>query len=417
MMVEATQRKYPDWISLVYSGDRDVSPQQILQKVRDRFGINLDDSKVEFCFLYTRGMLEAKRYPCFTMLGQSLGSIIVALEALSIRTPHVFIDSMGYSFTLWVARILGSCQVAAYVHYPTISSDMLSRVSEGTSAHNNRTGVARSPILRSAKLLYYHAFAWMYGLAGRAASLVFVNSSWTREHVTHLWGCPQRTRTLYPPCNTSHLSSVPFSDLRVPGTFISIAQFRPEKDHALQIRALAKLKQDDKKGLLPPSRLVLIGSCRHEEDRQLVAGLRSLAEELAVDDSVEFQVNVTFEELRSWYSKGQFGMHTMWCEHFGIGIVELMASGVIVVAHNSGGPRMDIVCPQDGQPTGFLASSVEEYAQEMTKMLRLSPQEILQIQTAARERSQMFSDEHFQQGYLEGVADLFSSVKSHFKVE
>ena len=33
----------------------------------------------------------------------------------------------------------------------------------------------------------------------------------------------------------------------------------------------------------------------------------------------------------------------MWNEHFGISIVEMMAAGLVVVAHNSGGPRMDIV--------------------------------------------------------------------------
>lgn len=69
----------------------------------------------------------------------------------------------------------------------------------------------------------------------------------------------------------------------------------------------------------------------------------------------------------------------MWCEHFGIGVVELMASGVIVVAHNTGGPRMDIVRPIDDQETGFLASSEEEYAEKMLQMLSLSSKELLKV--------------------------------------
>ena len=40
----------------------------------------------------------------------------------------------------------------------------------------------------------------------------------------------------------------------------------------------------------------------------------------------------------------------MWCEHFGIGIVEFMAAGVVPVAHDSGGPKFDIVTPDE---TGF----------------------------------------------------------------
>lgn len=43
--------------------------------------------------------------------------------------------------------------------------------------------------------------------------------------------------------------------------------------------------------------------------------------------------------------KSLVGLHTMWNEHFGISIVELMAAGLIAVAHDSGGPSMDIVSP------------------------------------------------------------------------
>jgi alpha-1,2-mannosyltransferase len=42
----------------------------------------------------------------------------------------------------------------------------------------------------------------------------------------------------------------------------------------------------------------------------------------------------------------------MWNEHFGIGVVEYQAAGLISVVHNSGGPKGDIVIPINGQPTG-----------------------------------------------------------------
>ena len=48
------------------------------------------------------------------------------------------------------------------------------------------------------------------------------------------------------------------------------------------------------------------------------------------------------------------GVHTMWNEHFGIGVVEYMAAGLIPIAHNSGGPQMDIVTAFKNQPTGNL---------------------------------------------------------------
>lgn len=51
-------------------------------------------------------------------------------EALSAFVPDLYVDSMGYAFTLPIFRYLGGCKVASYVHYPTVSTDMLSVVRE-----------------------------------------------------------------------------------------------------------------------------------------------------------------------------------------------------------------------------------------------------------------------------------------------
>lgn len=54
------------------------------------------------------------------------------------------------------------------------------------------------------------------------------------------------------------------------------------------------------------------------------------------------------------FSVYQVGLHTMVDEHFGISVVELLAAGLYVVAHNSGGPRTDILnlSPLLVQPRG-----------------------------------------------------------------
>jgi hypothetical protein len=43
-------------------------------------------------------------------------------------------------------------------------------------------------------------------------------------------------------------------------------------------------------------------------------------------------------------------------EHFGIGVVEFMASGLIPLVHQSAGPWLDIVVPLKGQVTGESSS-------------------------------------------------------------
>lgn len=53
-------------------------------------------------------------------------------------------------------------------------------------------------------------------------------------------------------------------------------------------------------------------------------------------------------------------------EHFGIAVVELMSSGIITIAHNSAGPKTDIIGPAShpkvNKPVGYLAEDQKSYA-------------------------------------------------------
>lgn len=92
--------------------------------------------------LYKRKWIEETTYPHFTMIGQSLGSMYLAWEALCKFTPSYYFDTSGYAFTYPLARLFG-CKVICYTHYPTISSDMLSRVRQRSSMYNNDALVAK----------------------------------------------------------------------------------------------------------------------------------------------------------------------------------------------------------------------------------------------------------------------------------
>jgi alpha-1,2-mannosyltransferase len=60
------------------------------------------------------------------MARQALGAAALGREALSRRVPEVWFDTTGWAFTFPLARLAG-CRVACYVHYPTVSTDMLGR--------------------------------------------------------------------------------------------------------------------------------------------------------------------------------------------------------------------------------------------------------------------------------------------------
>ncbi len=54
-----------------------------------------------------------------------------------------------------------------------------------------------------------------------------------------------------------------------------------------------------------------------------------------------------------------------------------MASGAISLAHNSGGPRADIIVHGE---SGFLATEADEYAECIAKVLNMSEGELLKMQ-------------------------------------
>lgn len=85
-----------------------------------------------------------------------------------------------------------------------------------------------------------------------------------------------------------------------------------------------------------------------------------------------------------------------------------MAAGTIILAHNSGGPKLDIVVPHEGQITGFLAESEEGYAETMAHILSLSAEKRLQIRRTARASVSRFSDQEFEVAFLSSVENLLT---------
>lgn len=117
---------------------------------------------------------------------------------------------------------------------------MLELVSNNRENFNNRGSISRSPTLTQAKLAYYKIFARLYSWSGRCADCVMVNSTWTQNHINKLWELAYKTKIVYPPCDVKLFEPV-FGDQRHDQRFhiASVAQFRPEKNHSMQIRALA----------------------------------------------------------------------------------------------------------------------------------------------------------------------------------
>ncbi|XP_048421747.1 GDP-Man:Man(3)GlcNAc(2)-PP-Dol alpha-1,2-mannosyltransferase-like [Pyrus x bretschneideri] len=403
--VKAIQDENPSLDCLVYTGDHDASPQSLTARAVDRFGVNLL-RQPKVVHLSKRKWIEEATYPRLTMIGQSLGSVYLSWEALTKFTPTFYFDTAGYAFTYPIARLFG-CRVICYTHYPTISCDMLSRVRRRSSMYNNDDFIARSNWLSSCKVVYYNLFSRMYGIVGSCAHLAMVNSSWTQSHIEKLWSIPQRTKRVYPPCDTSGLQELPLERPAEPAKIISVAQFRPEKAHGLQLEAFAVAigKLD---AHFPRPKLQFVGSCRNKADEERVQRLKDKAIELKLDGDVEFHKNVMYRDLVQLLGGAIAGIHSMTDEHFGISVVEYMAAGAIPIAHNSAGPKMDIVLQEDGWQTGFLACTVDEYADAILNVIKMPENERLKMAAAARKRAGRYSEQRFYEDFKAAVSPVLT---------
>lgn len=394
MMIDAILREKTsnsNVLIAIYSGETDKTDEQILRNVEDKFRISIKPTaNIIFVKIRSRTLLESKWYPVLTMLGQTAASILVGCECLVRFPPDIYCDTTGAAFIYPLVKLFTMAKVIAYVHYPTISTDMLNRVTQQRPSYNNNNRIANSTTISSLKLIYYRLFAQAYSWAGSCTDLAMVNSSWTGNHIQDLWRESNVVR-VYPPCNTKHLQEIPLGNrARI---ILSIGQFRPEKDHYLQLQSFHLLRQNER---YEDVKLIFVGGTRNAEDERLVLELQNHASQLGMKDSVEWRTNIPYDELIGLLSHASVGLHAMWNEHFGISVVEMMAAGLVVVAHRSGGPLMDIVTTFEGQTTGYLADSPISYCEALAMALDHKEDQDGDMRRRARLSVDRFSDEVFE---------------------
>lgn len=386
-------------------------------------------------YLTTRKYVQSSMYPHMTLLGQSLGSLIVAYDAFSLLIPDIFVDTMGYAFAVAFCKLLfPSVPTGAYVHYPTISTDMLESLDDKSGNMGVNAGAGKG-LKGLVKRKYWLAFARLYGWVGGHIDVVMCNSSWTSAHIRQLWGPARSGRTshreqavVFPPTAVSELESAITVDAesektRHP-TILYIAQFRPEKNHSLILRAFARFvnewrnKQSQHQSQSqshdefassqqPHPKLILIGSVRHSSpDETHIYNLRLLAHELRIRDHTTFLCDASWPAVLSHLSTASIGVNAMWNEHFGICVVEYQAAGLISVVHDSGGPREDIVVDLGDGATGFRASTEDEFAAAFEAALALPEEEKVAMRLRARKSALRFTEEEFEQKWIENLGRL-----------
>lgn len=287
----ALQRSFPKATITVYARNDGLSAEQIVDRaevwtcgrprhslLKHTFGLKIL-GPVNFIWLWSGPLIEVQWLPRLTLALQAIGMFLLGAECVLRLRPDLVIDSVGCAFSypvFWLCNI----PIMAYVHYPFIRAEMISEAYRDDPAAQGTPPASHPSLLATLKLPYYRMLAAGYGACGSAADFAILNSSWTKSQIDFLWGPRVPKNVLYPPCDLGKMQLFDVSSAREP-IIMSLSQFRPEKNHHMQIKIMARLFElrPEWKGRVT---LVMAGGCRNKHDHARVESARRLAEHLRV---------------------------------------------------------------------------------------------------------------------------------------
>ncbi|MCQ2818938.1 MAG: glycosyltransferase [archaeon] len=371
--LDAGRINFPELeIRIISSGK--VDEDLLRQKLEKMFNISLDERHegssliksitfVEIPSAYY--LLKPQRFA--TMILQMFGQMVFAFDILRRNYSDSYIDTTGLPFTYLILSWFGHASVSAYVHYPFISEDMIRDIKNGIQGVHSRGLSSKFKWIIPLKIYYYRLMLLIYKINGYRCKTVLCNSSWTKNHMDAIWKIRQ-TYLLYPPCSTKSFSDACASAnaFQKKNIIVSFAQFRPEKNHIIQVNIMQKLL---KNGRVPNDlELHMIGGVRNQEDEIFVQRLQMEIDRNGLSSNIKIRKNLDFEDVAEEFKEAKIGIHTMRDEHFGISVVEMMAAGLIVIAHNSAGAKLDIIGPSE-KMVGFVVNNEDHYVSTIEEIL------------------------------------------------
>jgi len=200
--------------------------------------------------------------------------------------------------------------------------------------------------------LYFEPYRMLqsFFIKGLSNSVVLTNSRFSASVIKENMGC--EAEIVYPPVDVDN-----FYSGRKRNQIVSVGRYTPEKNYETLIRAMEKVEG---------ANCIIVGGRSGKVSGPYIAKLKGLIHNLKLEDRVTLLVGIPFRQLKQVLATSEIYVHPMIYEHFGISVVEAMASGCVPITHRSGGPYTDIV---DHDKYGFSFEDVEDLAEKINLIL------------------------------------------------
>jgi alpha-1,2-mannosyltransferase len=264
----------------------------------------------------------------------------------------------------------------SYVHFPLRAASSMSQIPAFTS---RTMWDALAPLYRSS----------MSMIDRIAPSNLLTNSRFVQTIISKV--LHRKSLVIYPPVDVQVFAQNFQRNEKESSTVVAVSSYTPKR-HLEQLPLIAKHSKQAK--------FVLMGKA-DEYSTSILAALKRSAKQLQVEDRIIMLQNVPLKELTRTLSEAKVYLHMMPQDHFGISVVEAMASGCVPVVHKSGGPWIDILDQQQGT-YGFSYSNPTEAAKYIDMLVT---REDLRSKIALRasERARLFDKTVFMNRIAEVV--------------
>lgn len=293
--------------------------------VRENFGTVVLPNKEDY---FTKSRFSSK-----------LASVPVSATYFSIYVLQLLANRARNSYDLMINTFgdaVNSIADLTYVHFPLRAALALSQIPAFTDRSVWRT---IAPI--------YNSF--MSVTDRIAPGNLLTNSKFVQGIIKTL--LQRSSLVIYPPVNVRTFASNSFEDAKEKTTVAVVASYAPKR-HLEQVPLIAMHSKYAK--------FVIMGKA-DEYSASTLANLKQYMRMFHVQDRITLLQNVPYKQFIETLSKAKVYLHIMPQDHFGISVVEAMASGCVPVVHRSGGPWIDILDEQQGM-YGFSYSKPAEAA-------------------------------------------------------
>lgn len=223
-----------------------------------------------------------------------------------------------------------------YIHFPLRAAVVFSQIPAFTSKQ----------MWSAAAPLYDMAMSFLDRIS---PGELLTNSKFMQEIIKNV--LHRKSLVVYPPVDVETFSSRCFKSRKNGRIVATISSYTPKR-HLEQIPLIAKHTKSAK--------FMVMGKA-DEYSLPTLRKLQTLAKTLHVEDRVKLLTNVPIDKFLEILSRAKVYLHVMPYDHFGISVVEAMASGCVPVVHRSGGPWLDILDGRQGE-YGFSYVAAEEAA-------------------------------------------------------